>query len=139
MECQRTCEFLKADAGSIPSHVTHKPLCYKELAQRQHDWLSGYGSMNLTNGHTLFVAQSDHGIDAHGATGGDVNGRERDEQERSGDNGERERVVRGNAEKLGGHDGGERERARYADGDAKQSEFHAAGHDPAEDVEGTRA
>jgi len=67
----------------------------------------------------LFVAQGDHGIDAHGAARGDVTRGERDDHEQQCDDGERQRIGSGDPVEHSGHEAREGERGGDSDGDAE--------------------
>ena len=52
----------------------------------------------------LFVSESDHGVDAHGASRGDVTRRHGHNHQQHGDAGKGQRIMRTDAEELVGHE-----------------------------------
>src|SRR5580704_2608373 len=80
------------------------------------------------------ITQSHHGIDARGATRGDIARSESDESQQDGDDRKRSGVRRLHIEKQGGHHAGERQGGYDADGDTQECEFCAIGNYELENV-----
>ena len=88
---------------------------------------------------TIIRAESHHGVDAHGAPGGDVARGDGDEQTGARHAGEGERVMRADAEELVGHQARQSEGGAEANGDADQRHARAVSEHQAHDVAALRA
>jgi len=76
-----------------------------------------------------FVAESDDGVDTHGAARGDIAGHEGDEGEQQRCEDKRQRIDWLHAIQKAGHHARESERAGKSDGYACNNDPHPVGHD----------
>ena len=87
----------------------------------------------------LFVAQGDHGVDAHGAAGWDVTCRERDKSEQDGDGNDGDRIIGVDTVEHGGEVTHHSQRCGDADGGADQRQHNSLAQDQLQYACGLRA